>query len=101
MDNAALATIDIVIKKAKTTSLFNGAPSDTLYNASQPGPQGDHWSIVETNGGIVVFEGGVPIIDKDGYWIGSVGVGGGGGGSDTQIAKMAAAAVLNDTATYT
>lgn len=69
MDNAFLSSMDISIKKAKTVSLFNGLyPSNALYTRSQPG--GDVYGIEQTNGGLVVFGGGQPIVDSEGYWIG-------------------------------
>ena len=76
MDNAYLGSVYISIKKAKTVTYFNGLfPSYGLLNRSEPG--GDLYAIQETNGGLVVFGGGQPIIDPDGYFIGAVGVSGG------------------------
>ena len=76
MDNAYLGSVDISMKKAKTVTYFNGLfPSYGLLHSSQPG--GDLWAIQETNDGLVVFGGGQPIYDKDGYFIGAVGVSGG------------------------
>lgn len=37
MDDAYLGSIDISIKKARTSVLFNGIASSDLYNSSQPG----------------------------------------------------------------
>ncbi|SMY18656.1 unnamed protein product [Zymoseptoria tritici ST99CH_1A5] len=92
MDNAFLASADISIKKAKTVTLFNGLfPSSGIYNRSQPG--GDLWSIVETNGGLIAFGGGVPIFDHQGYWIGAVGVSGGSVEQDVMVATAGAEAV--------
>jgi uncharacterized protein GlcG (DUF336 family) len=76
MDNAYLGSVDISMKKAKTVTYFNGLfPSYGLLTRSQPGV--DLWAIQETNDGLVVFGGGQPIYDKDGYFIGAVGVSGG------------------------
>lgn len=76
MDNAYLGSVDISMKKAKTVTYFNGLfPSYGLLNRSEPG--GDLWAIQETNGGLVVFGGGQPIIDHNGYFIGAVGISGG------------------------
>ncbi|KAK4626701.1 hypothetical protein CLAFUW4_04169 [Fulvia fulva] len=78
MDNAYLGSVDISQKKAKTVTLFNGLfPSYGLYNRSQPGVGNDLYAIQETNGGIVLFGGGQPIYNADGYFIGAVGVSGG------------------------
>lgn len=94
MDNAYLGSVDISIKKAKTVSLFNGLfPSYGLYNRSQPGAGNDLFGIEETNGGLVVFGGGQPIIDHNGYFIGSVGVSGGTVAQDVMTAVAAAEAI--------
>ena len=67
MDNAFLGSIDISQKKAKTVVLYNGIPNGALRTRSQPG--GDIYGIQETNGGTVVFGGGQPIFDPEGYFI--------------------------------
>jgi len=59
MDNAYPGSIDISMKKARTSVLFNGIPSDGLFNSSMPGMA--LYGIEETNGGLVVFGGGLPI----------------------------------------
>ena len=92
MDNAYLGSVDISIKKAKTVSLFNGLfPSYGLYDRAIP--SGDLYGIEETNDGIVVFGGGQPIYDSDGYWIGSVGVSGGTVQQDIDTSVAGAEAV--------
>ena len=74
MDNAFPAAIDIATKKAKTMAGFNGAFSTAgLYNATQPGAP--LYGIEETNGGLIVFGGGLPIF-VDGVFIGAIGVSG-------------------------
>ncbi|KAF2467189.1 DUF336-domain-containing protein [Lindgomyces ingoldianus] len=82
MDNAYPGSIDISIKKARTAVLFNGLTSAWLYDQSQPG--GPLYGIEETNGGLVVFGGGVPIY-LDGYLIGGVGVSGGTVSQDVEV----------------
>ncbi|KAK1059604.1 hypothetical protein LTR74_012540 [Friedmanniomyces endolithicus] len=92
MDNAYLGSIDISMKKAKTVTSFNGQfPSSGLLTRSQPG--GDLFGIEETNGGLVVFGGGQPIYDYDGYFIGAVGVGGGTVQQDVDTSVAAAESV--------
>lgn len=92
MDNAYLGSVDISIKKAKTVTYFNGLfPSYGLLNRSQPG--GDLYGIQETNGGLVVFGGGQPIFDSDGYFIGAVGVSGGTVQQDIDTAVHAAESI--------
>jgi uncharacterized protein GlcG (DUF336 family) len=84
MDNAYLASIDISMKKARTSVLFNGIPSDALYNQSQPGA--GLYGIEETNGGLVVFGGGLPLY-KDGFLLGAIGVSGGTVAQDIEVAQ--------------
>ncbi|KAK3708393.1 hypothetical protein LTR37_011489 [Vermiconidia calcicola] len=92
MDNAFLGSVDISIKKAKTVTSFNGLfPSYGLLERAQPG--GDVFAIQETNGGLVVFGGGQPIIDPDGYYIGAVGVSGGTVKQDIGTAVHAAESI--------
>ena len=92
MDNAYLGSVDISMKKAKTVTYFNGlSPSYGFLNRSEPG--GDLWAIQETNGGLVVFGGGQPIIDDNGYFIGAIGVSGGTVQQDIDTAVHGAQAV--------
>jgi len=71
MDNAYVGSIDISMKKAEAVTLFNGLfPNYALLTQSEPG--GDLYAIQETNGGLVVFGGGQPIIDHEGYFIGKL-----------------------------
>jgi uncharacterized protein GlcG (DUF336 family) len=95
VDNAYPGSIDIAQKKARTVALFNGAfPSAGLYNSSQPGAS--LYAIEQTNGGLVVFGGGVPIF-ADGFFIGAVGVSGGTVDQDIQIATAGVNAVGSTT----
>ena len=87
MDNAFLGSIDISQKKARTVVLYNGIPSSGLLTASQPG--GDLYGIEQTNDGTVVFGGGLPIYDPEGYFIGAVGVSGGTVEQDVDVATHA------------
>ncbi|KAJ4331660.1 hypothetical protein N0V87_008999 [Didymella glomerata] len=86
MDNAYVGSIDISQKKARTAVLFNGLPSAGLYDASQPGAS--LYGIEETNGGLVVFGGGLPIY-CNGKLIGGVGVSGGTVPQDVEVATAA------------
>lgn len=92
MDNAYPGSIDISIKKARTSVLFNGIPSNGLYNRSLP--SGDLYGIEETNNGLVVFGGGVPIY-VGGYLIGAIGVSGGSVAQDVAVATAGANALAN------
>lgn len=63
MDGAALGSIDITLGKAKTAALF-GMATETIGEFSKLG--GGSPGLELTNGGLVLFAGGVPIRDEDG-----------------------------------
>ena len=85
------ASMKIAQKKAKTARYFNMSTRD-LGKASQPG--GELYGIEVTNDGLVIFPGGVLLVDKNGVIVGSVGVSGGSVDEDESVAK-AGAAVLS------
>ncbi|MCJ1453786.1 hypothetical protein MMC28_004135 [Mycoblastus sanguinarius] len=87
MDNALPVCIDIALQKAKTVSLFSGVYTTAdLYNLTQPG--GSLYGIEETNGGLIVLGGGLPIY-VDGYFLGACGVSGGSSDQDVSVATAA------------
>ncbi|CAI6335669.1 unnamed protein product [Periconia digitata] len=86
MDNAYIGSIDISMKKARTSVLFNGGPSAAYYDAVQPG--GDLFGVDRTNGGLVVFGGGLPVY-VDGELVGGVGVSGGTVEEDVSVVTAA------------
>ena len=90
MDDSLLASLDISMKKAKTSVLFNG-PSSELGKFSQPG--GLVYGVEQTNGGLVSFGGGFPIHNKNGKLIGGIGVSGGTVTEDEQTAMAAKKAI--------
>ena len=90
MDGALLGSIDIALGKAKTAALF-GLNTEVVGEFSKPG--GTSPGLEQTNGGLVVFAGGVPIRDAGGALIGAVGVSGGSVAQDFQVAQAAVAAV--------
>ncbi len=90
MDGALLGSIDIAIGKAKTAALF-GLNTEVIGEFSKPG--GTSPGLEQTNGGLVVFAGGVPLHDASGALIGAVGVSGGSVAQDFQVAAAAAAAL--------
>jgi uncharacterized protein GlcG (DUF336 family) len=89
MDGALLGSIDIALGKAKTAVLF-GMNSEAVGEFCKPG--GPSPGLELTNGTLVVFAGGVPILDRDGGVIGSVGVSGGAVEQDLLVARAAASA---------
>lgn len=91
MDGAYLGSIDLAIKKARTSRLFN-MPTGTLGELSQPGKP--LYNIEGSNGGLVTFPGGMPLKDKNGNIVGAIGVSGDSVENDHEVA-LAGAAVLN------
>lgn len=89
MDGALLGSADIAMGKARTAALF-GFNTEALYEFSKPG--GTSPGFDRTNGGLVVFAGGIPIRDEFGELIGAVGVSGGAVAQDLQVAQAAVAA---------
>lgn len=78
-------------KKAKTVSLFNGAySSKQIQPLIQPG--GVVYGLEETNGGLVAWEGGLPLI-VDGIFIGAVGVSGGSEEQDKAVVQAGLTAI--------
>jgi len=84
MDGALLGSVDLAFRKARTSALFR-TESGSLGQRSQPG--GALWSIENSNGGLVTFGGGVPLLNRGGLCIGAVGVSGGSVEQDEQIAR--------------
>ncbi|MEM1356769.1 MAG: heme-binding protein [Bacteroidota bacterium] len=91
MDGSYLGSIDVAIKKAKTSRYFNCATGD-LGKITQPGAA--IYNIEHSNGGLITFPGGVPIKDKEGIIIGAIGISGGTIEQDHQIASAAANSIL-------
>ena len=97
MDGAILGSIDIAVGKAKTAVLF-GVNSEALFEHCKPG--GPAFGLENTNGGLVVFAGGIPLRNGDGEVIGAVGVSGGSVQQDFSVAQ-AGVGVYRSTATGT
>ncbi|WP_294056998.1 heme-binding protein [Sphingomonas sp.] len=90
MDGALLGSADIAMNKARTAALF-GFNTEALYDFCKPG--GTSPGFDRTNGGLVVFAGGIPVRDEAGRLLGAVGVSGGAVAQDYRVAQAAAAAV--------
>lgn len=93
MDGALLGSIDVALRKAKTAVLF-GMNSEAVGEFCRPG--GPSPGLDTTNGGLVVFAGGIPLRDGEGRVIGAVGVSGGMVDQDFEVAEAAAAALRAD-----
>jgi uncharacterized protein GlcG (DUF336 family) len=91
MDGALIGSIDVALGKARTAALF-GMRTEALYEFCKPG--GTSPGFERTNGGLVVFAGGIPLRDAAGAMIGAVGVSGGAVAQDLEIAEAAAAALV-------
>ena len=93
MDGAVLGSIDIALKKARTSALFQ-ADSEAVWEYCKPGAPAHALEL--TNGGLAPFGGGVPLRSPDGELLGAVGVSGGAVAQDQEIAHAAAAALAGD-----
>src|SRR5262245_37185252 len=91
MDGAVLASIDIALKKARTSALFQ-AHSEAVWEYCKPGTPAPGLEL--TNGGLATFGGGVPLRSRDGELLGAVGVSGGAVSQDSEIARAAAEALV-------
>jgi uncharacterized protein GlcG (DUF336 family) len=89
MDGAILASIDISVGKAATAVLMN-MPTSELYDLAQPGAP--LYGIESTNGNLVVFGGGIPLVRGDEV-VGAVGVSGGSVEQDVDVASAARGAL--------
>src|SRR5690606_26524422 len=89
MDGALLGSLDIAMNKARTAALF-GFNTEALYEFSKPG--GTSPGFDQSNGGLTVFAGGIPVRDAEGNLLGAVGVSGGAVAQDFTVAEAAAAA---------
>lgn len=89
MDGAWLGSIDIAIRKARTSRYFD-MPTGALGELSQPG--GPLFNIEVSNGGLITFPGGLPL-EVDGHVVGAVGVSGSTVDDDHAVATAAAAAI--------
>lgn len=90
MDGAWLGSIDISAKKARTARFFD-MESGEVGKLSQPG--GSLYNIEVSNGGLITFPGGVPLMNSHGEVIGAIGVSGSTVENDRAVAVASAAAL--------
>ena len=83
MDGAVLGSIDIALKKARTSALFQ-ANSEAVWEYCKPGAPAHALEL--TNDGLAPFGGGVPLRSAAGEVLGAVGVSGGAVAQDAEIA---------------
>ncbi|WP_299825695.1 heme-binding protein [uncultured Pontibacter sp.] len=91
MDGAWLGSIDIAIRKARTSRFFD-MPTGDLGQASQPG--GSLYNIEHSNGGLITFPGGIPIKNSNGDVVGAIGVSGSTVENDHAVAEAGMKAAL-------
>jgi uncharacterized protein GlcG (DUF336 family) len=84
MDRAWLGAIDVAIKKARTSILFE-ADTEQIWEVCKPNAPAH--GLEFTNDGLVTFAGGIPLRDARGELCGAIGVSGGQVGEDREIAK--------------
>lgn len=89
MDGAVLGSIDVAIRKARTSVLFQ-ANSEVVWDYCKPGAPAPGLEL--SNGGLAPFAGGIPLKSRDGTLIGAVGISGGTVAQDFEVAQAALAA---------
>lgn len=87
-DNAWPGSDDIAQKKAKTALLFK-LPTRVIGELSRPekDAKGPLYGIEHSNGGLITFPGGLPLMDASGNCIGAIGVSGDTVDRDEEVAK--------------
>ncbi len=89
MDGAWLGSIDIAIRKARTARFFD-MNTGQIGQLSQPG--GSLFGIEHSNGGLISFPGGIPLVNQAGTVVGGIGVSGSVVENDHLVAEAGAAA---------
>ncbi|MET4433008.1 MULTISPECIES: heme-binding protein [unclassified Mycolicibacterium] len=89
MDGAIKASIDISIRKARTSIMMN-LPTSALTAVSQPGAE--LYGLEQTSGGLVIFGGGL-LLESEGVVIGAIGVSAGSVEQDVSVAEAGVAAL--------
>jgi len=90
MDGAWLGSIDIAIRKARTSRLFDMNTGE-IGKLSQPGES--LYNIEHSNGGLITFPGGIPLKNGNGDIIGGIGVSGSTVENDHAVAEAGASAL--------
>ncbi|WP_248962135.1 GlcG/HbpS family heme-binding protein [Sphaerisporangium perillae] len=83
-DGAILGSIDIAARKARTAALME-MTTEQLGKAAAPG--GPLYGIEVTNGGLMIFGGGIPLTEAGGEVVGAVGVSAGTVEQDITVAQ--------------
>ncbi|GAB7071916.1 heme-binding protein [Mycobacterium hodleri] len=91
MDGAIKASVDISIRKARTSILMN-APTSALMPLVQPGAE--LYGLEQLSGGMVIFGGGILLTEGD-VVIGAIGVSAGSVEQDVSVAEAGVAALAS------
>jgi muconolactone delta-isomerase len=91
MDSAWLDSINVAVKKTKTSVLFEMETQTVWQFSNLDGPA---HGIESTNGGIITFAGGIPLKSVEGKLLGAIGVSGGMVEQDYEIAQSGAAVLV-------
>jgi uncharacterized protein GlcG (DUF336 family) len=86
MDRAWLGAIDVALRKAKTSVLFE-AETQLIWEVSRPDAQAH--GLESSNGGLITFAGGIPLRTAAGEILGAIGVSGGQVAQDYAVAQAA------------
>jgi len=86
MDRAWLGAIDVALRKAKTSVLFE-AETQLIWEVSRPDAQAH--GLESSNGGLITFAGGIPLRTPAGELLGAIGVSGGQVAQDYAVAQAA------------
>jgi uncharacterized protein GlcG (DUF336 family) len=84
MDGAWLGSIDVAMKKARTSVLFE-METQKVWEVCRPDAQAHGLEL--TNDGLVAFAGGIPLKGSDGQLLGAIGVSGGQVTQDFEVAR--------------
>jgi uncharacterized protein GlcG (DUF336 family) len=90
MDRTWLGAIDVALRKAKTSVLFE-AETQLIWEVSRPEAQAH--GLESSNGGLITFAGGIPLRTAAGKLLGAIGVSGGQVVQDYAIAQAATKAL--------
>jgi len=83
-DGAILGSIDIATNKARTSAIMKMSTQELGKAAATDGPL---YGIEVTNGGLVIFGGGIVLIDGDNGVVGAIGVSAGSVEQDVEVAQ--------------
>jgi uncharacterized protein GlcG (DUF336 family) len=86
MDRTWLGAIDVALRKAKTSVLFE-AETQLIWEVSRPDAQAH--GLESSNGGLITFAGGIPLRTAAGELLGAIGVSGGQVAQDYAVAQAA------------